>query len=493
MEMLLKQDHVSFFSCVLDRFVEDSFTADVVVPDSLEDVSEILTADGDFCLWRLDLNSGTAEAEGEWNGRISYSPDSADLLLQFPVSVGVRLRMLDDRIEPELRPFAQFRVTDVSVQMMNSRKIRLKVRVSMHLEGYAANSIELTSGVETQSKGLFLKSSALCFSSVREVYEQVFTAGEQMRLRATPENRVLLACHSDIRADPPLQSGERVILHGKVLTTVLYQTEEQRLPTSETVETPFSQLLDLDGIQDQDVLYCQTQLTSAEVTLRDADLLETEFHIVVQTKCLREQQMSCISDAYSVSNPVSLQSESLALELVRKTDPVHFSAASDSPMDRSLQMLWSVPGIRSLKQNGDVASGVLEVSAMLSDPEGHLIQKHTEMSFEQKLPSEAQLLNVEMLQVSQLPDARLQVSGNLLIQIVEALNPSQITCMQLSEEQGMTTSEKPSVFLLPKSDSMDLWEIAKKYGSSITAIQSANDLPERETSSEYLLVPRIIC
>ena len=363
----------------------------------------------------------------------------------------------------------------------------------MHLEGYAANSIELTSGVETQSKGLFLKSSALSFSSVREVYEQVFTAGEQMRLRAAPENRVLLACHSDIRADPPLQSGERVILHGKVLTTVLYQTEEQRLPTSETVETPFSQLLDLDGIQDQDVLYCQTQLTSAEVTLRDADLLETEFHIVVQTKCLREQQMSCISDAYSVSNPVSLQSESLALELVRKTDPVHFSAASDSPMDRSLQMLWSVPGIRSLKQNGDVASGVLEVSALLSDAEGHLSQKHTEMSFEQKLPSEAQLLNVEMLQVSQLPDARLQVSGNLLIQIVEALNPSQITCMQLSEEQGMTTSEKPSVYLLPKSDSMDLWEIAKKYGSSITAIQSANDLPERETSSEYLLVPRIIC
>lgn len=493
MEMLLKQDHVSYFSCVLDRMVEDSFTADVVVPDSLEDVCEILTADGDFCLWRLDLNSGTAEAEGEWKGRICYSPDSADLQLQFPVSVGVWLRMLDDRIEPGLRPFAQFRVTDVSVQMMNSRKIRLKLRVSMHLEGYAANSIDLTSGVETQSKGLFLKSSTLCFTSVCEVYEQVFTAGEQMRLRASPENRVLLACHSEIRADLPMQSGERVILHGKVLTTVFYQTEEQRVPVAETVETPFSQLLDLDGIQDQDVLRCQAQLTSAEVTLRDDDLLETEFHIVVQTKCLREQHVSCISDAYSVSNPVSLQSESLALELVRKSDPVHFSVASDISLDRSLQMLWSVPGIRSLKQNGDVVYGVLEVSALLSDAEGHLSQKHMEMSFEQKLPSEAQLLNVEILQVSQLPDARLQVSGNLLIQIVEPLNTSQITYMQMSEEQGSPPSKKPSVFLLPKSDTMDLWEIAKKYGSSIPAIQSANDLPECETTSEYLLVPRIIC
>ena len=93
MDLRLKQERLESYACVLDRTVEDVFTSDVIVPDALEDVGEILFTDGDFCLWRLDLGSGSAEAEGEWSGSVCYRAENDGSLQHFPVKVGVRLRM----------------------------------------------------------------------------------------------------------------------------------------------------------------------------------------------------------------------------------------------------------------------------------------------------------------------------------------------------------------------------------------------------------------
>ena len=493
MDMLLKQERLDYYERVVDRTVEDSFTVDVVVPDTLEDVGEALLADGDFCLWRLDMNTGSAEAEGEWKGIVCFRADGSEKLLHFPVSAGVRLRMLDDHITPELRPYAQFRVSDVTVQLMNSRKLRLRLRVSMSVQAYAMSALEITTGVKKNPESLFTKTTETICTMVTDVAEQVFTAGDRSELRAAPLEGELLACHSEILADVPKRSGARVILNGKVHTTILYQAEGQPIPITEVIETGFAQLLDLENAGDQDQLYCQTQLTAAEVTVRDSGAIDTEFHIVVQTKCMHEQRISCISDAYSVQNPVHLETAALELTHGKPTDSIRFTAESEATLDRSQTLIWSASRVRTFKLTEHQASGSADIIALFLDTEGHWTSKRFEIRLEQTIPPDTRLLDARVLQISASPDLHLRVSAELEVLTVSNSSVQQIVTMKQTDDATCKNADRSSLVLLPREEDPDLWEIAKTYGSSIDLIRSVNAVPDGETASAYLLIPRVVC
>ena len=70
MELQLEQQMISCLIPCVDRSVEERFSTDFVVPDSLPDAAELLLAEGDLCIWRLDLSGGNAELEGEISARI---------------------------------------------------------------------------------------------------------------------------------------------------------------------------------------------------------------------------------------------------------------------------------------------------------------------------------------------------------------------------------------------------------------------------------------
>ena len=494
MDLRLKQERLESYACVLDRTVEDVFTSDVIVPDALEDVGEILFTDGDFCLWRLDLGSGSAEAEGEWSGSVCYRAENDGSLQHFPVKVGVRLRMHDDAIEPDLRPFAACRVTECSVQIMNTRKLRFKVRACLSLQGYVLQTTELTSGVEESPADLYFKTEQMTASMVTDVSEQVFTAGERITLREAPEGRSLIAFHSEIAADQPQRSGARAILHGVVRSTVFYQGEESKAPICETIETAFSQLLDLENMSENDTLRCRLQLTSADLILHEGPDLETDFHIVAQTLCSRETEFHYLSDAYSVSNPLELQRAPIKSASCGNINTVTANAdATLKQLPDGASMFSVMTHLGSVRMTQASVSGTAAVTVLFSDSDGSLQSCEAEAQFEQALPENTMVSELRLCQ----PDVS-KASGEYRVYV-----PVQIDCaeMRQCQAQQITAVKRlegdgrcagmPSLTLIPRSETMDLWETAKHYGSSIEAIRAANIVKDGEKVPEYCIIPRV--
>ena len=311
MELQLEQQQLSAFALQARRTAEERFSADCVVPDSLPDAASLLLTEGDLCLWRLDLNEGSAELEGEISARVCYLAESGEAS-GFPVSAPVTLRFRGENLQSGMRPQLRCRVSELTGQLLNSRKIRVQGRLSCELSCYTPHDYNLTTGIDSEEKGLYLRRSHTQFSVVSAVEEQVFTVSDSPALRlGFPTDGHLLSYHSDPVLDETQILDGRLILQGRVITTLLYRDEKRGEVLSESVETPFSQMMDVDSEYTVSAADTALYLTSEEVRCRNDDpVIETEFHLLAQVVCHSHVETECVTDAYSTRGDLTLSRES---------------------------------------------------------------------------------------------------------------------------------------------------------------------------------------
>ena len=491
MDLRLKKESLELMHCVLERTTEDAFTADAVVPDTLPDVTDICVSDGDFCLWRLDLSAGCAEAEGEWKGSVCYRSENDDGLYSFPLSVGVRLRMHDDAIKPEMRPFAVFRVTDAQAQIMNSRKIRMNVRVLLSMQGFTPSVLELTSDVENAEAGVFVKRDSCRCSMITQVEEQVFTVGGESTMRQQPRTGKLLSARSELIWDPPQISASRAVLRGVVRSHILYLGDQENTYIAEMVQMPFSQLLDLDGLTDTDVLRSRLQLTSAELSIRGEKTVSAEFHVVAQTCCIREADRMLLSDAYSVTASLELEQETVPLQQIFTPEPVRVTAQATIPDQPGPgNVLDTAAQLKSLSTDGTMVRGEIVCRALI-ERDGAVSPASGSILFSSELQPNQRLDTARIASVdASLNGTELNLRAAVVLALQEIRPEQKQVIVSISQTEETSSRETTSsVILLPKTGQEDLWDIAKRYGSSTAAIQAANQIQDDRPEPNYWLIP----
>ena len=494
MNLRLKRERIEYLSCSLNRTAEDAFTTDAVVPDALPDASEVIFTNGDFCLWRLDLSDGTAEAEGEWKGSVCYRAEETGKLCSFPVSVGVRMRMHDDKIASELKPFANFQVTELTGQLMNSRKVRIRVRVKMSLRAYGSKEMEYSTGSDEEAEDLFLKTERASCSVITSVEEQVFTAADQFSLRSVPQDGILSAS-SEVISEPPLRSGARAVLRGRVLTHLLYLSQDTSSPAFETVETSFSQILDIRDAPGSETLVSGLQLTSSSVQITDDGSLETEFHIVAQTICVHDLQITALTDAYSVTDALEMERESLPMEQWIALDDLQGEAeARISVSSEPFTVIASSFQPRSFQKTEHGYSGSVAVSVMIRTMDEQIREYRAEAPWVMEATADHDVFDLKID-----PPSFLQTGDQLCVQIsviahAVVVERKLASCVQSIIRNGAdSTLEKlPSLTLVHVDPDEELWDVAKRYGSSIDAIQAANPHLQEGEVLRFCLIPRIV-
>lgn len=477
MELHLEQQQISSFSLRVQRTTEERFSTDCVVPDSLPDAASLLLTEGELCLWRLDLDEGSAELEGEVSARVCYQGENGEIA-GFPVSAPVTVRFRAEDLQRSFRPVLRCRVTELNSQLLNSRKIRLQGRLFCSLSCYAPQELCLTTEIGSGEKGLFCRREHNSLSVVSSVEEQVFAVSETVPLRmGFPEDGRLLSCRSAPLLDDTQILDSRVILQGRVVTTLLYQDAQRGAVVSETVETPFSQLVDVSSdhaLQDAEAVL---HLTSEEIRCSNDDpAIETDIHLVAQIVCYSRLESDCVTDAYSTRGDLKLTWTEESLSAVPQ-EPHRIDAEGVVACDGAGKSL--VAARAALR--GDRA----EVTLLLSDDAGVVTPVSGQLSLPEPMTG---LLSLEAPVVSSCAEGyavRVPVLFRDSASETEAFRQ-----ISGAEYEPMDGADLRPGLKLVRCTNTDLWTLAKAHASSVEAIRAAN--PESDPPSRWLLIPRVI-
>jgi LysM repeat protein len=275
---------------------------------------------------------------------------------------------------------------------------------------------------------------------------------------------------------------------------------------------PFNQFFDLRGVDDG--CLSDVNITPGEILLSlrtDTDgeyrRLNADINAFADIKAYRPTDIAVVADAYSSEFELCVDKKHVPFK--RLLGIINERATSAGTVDfgdsviSRLETCWAQVGNMDCGVNaGNVhISGKLIIGVIATDIGGQTAHSEAtkDFDFEYASPSRGEgsevraSAQVRSVSYNLAGENKLDVQAELIISaaVYETGDITVVSSLAPDESQPKNTAKAPSVVLYFADQGEELWDIAKKFGSSIDKIQTDNELSDDVISQPaQLLITR---
>ncbi len=506
MELELKKERFECYRPGAPLLSTREESAETIVPDYIPDVARIIDVSACLLLRSQTVSEGRLSMEGTIRLTLLFLTEEPQGLRSLEYSIPFeQSERLPDGCD---KASAEGRACNVEVRLLNPRKLFTRLDVEWRVVPYCREMLSICSEIPEQEKYAI---EILCekreTSLIRAIGEKDFIFADEMTLLGGHEAvRELLCTCVKPRVTETKIIGSKAIVKGVACVSLLYAAEDGSL-CSYSEELPFSQILDGVAADEGGEATASTtlNLTGSEIhtggeggTGRTVSvkLFLNAFVVLRDTKTIH-----CITDLYSTAYELNAQTERIELLSEPETLTVTQSVREQLDTGTEVKCVLSADvcfGSVSIRQDGDKAllRTTATVSALYLDDSDapHAVSRRVEIAAESARNGDAQVEEVCTGDIA----ASINANGIELRFPVDftVVSTEAETCMCLTElsaeEAPEASAAAPSLVLRALKDGETLWDVAKRYRTTIGDILSANELSDSAAAEigQMLLIPR---
>ncbi len=500
MSVKLNKEHLCLNSAVCSRYMQTTVESDIIVPDIKPDILKVLQAHSEVAITRREVQGDKVFVQGIVRMNVLYVPEngldgsikSISANQEFNHSMDISGAALGMEL------FVDAETAPAEYTLVNSRKLKVKTRVSLAARLMSASEMDIATGVcEDCSIEVKCKPTRLynpCVDVLRDILirERLEVPGDK-----PPISEVLKISAKPCSIELKSLSG-KAMAKGELKISTLYCGEsESCMPEVMEHTLPFSELLEIDGLcegMEAEVDYCLKDIYFEICQDNDGDrkILSIEATVEAEVRAFDVIECSILEDAYCHNHPLTIKKEAVALEQLvssctnQTTVKETVDVPDYLPEVYRLCECFAVPSIESVSvENGHITvNGFLQCSFLYLSREGTTPAS----GFAHVIPF-CQELDITGANQSSVCDAKADAehiscnitSGKSLevraivsvsLKVVETASGEIISEIVCDESQTLPKAPSMSVYFVQKGDS--LWDIAKKYRTSPDNILSVN-------------------
>lgn len=475
-------------------------TQELRLPDGMPDVGRIISSWGQVILrskeWR-ERGLGITGGVMVW---VLYQPeDGGDLQrLESWIPFQARLDMPPGDHDGCIRVQSVLRSMDARIT--STRKLMLRCGIGLLIQALVPTETEVYTLTELPPDIEVLRSSYPMMLT-REAGETTFLVDEDLELPSAVSQAQRLVY---FQLEPELLDqkvmGSKGVFRGVGNLHILYWNQEEKL-CSYDFQIPFAQYIDLEGEYESEAQISNLfAVTSLELDLEDTGLLHLRCGMVSQYTVQDQSVFDLVEDAYSPCRDVQLTRESLTLPAVldSRMQTVELSQTipgqDEAPIDR-----WFLADLPRVSSHSDPRQIKLEgmFSALMENKEGVLNERTGNASSELAQPTDC---TADTICFSwrkggvgcraEGSDWRVDTQVVLDLSCICNRAIEVVTGMEIGEERS-PDPDRPSVIIRTKGEEERLWDLAKRCGSTVSAIERMNQLEGEPETDRLLLIPVI--
>ncbi len=496
MELQIRKQNLSINELVFDNQCEQPLECDIILPDYCPDIQRILHCDVQCLIRDTRAEAQRLTLEGELRLNILYVSDSG--MLRGIDHKQSFVRQMDSKRELH-HPMVelQYKQDYINCRAVSSR--RLEVRGALTLSVRAINCTQTELLRDAEGAGIQLRKKNVELNSCRGNSESTFTLREELDLgNEAPIAQILQSRMQAIVSDCKVISG-RVITKGELHIQLLYLplTSNEKDPPRELSYTlPISQIVNVDGADDQSDCCVSYDICSWDLQPKaDMDGEMKQLSVEVQLKAMvslhQAETAELVQDAYSTQYPLTFEDKNLSyLNFIRCVQESHRlrEPLSVSGSVQNILSAWvSVKELQSCSnEEGILVSGSLALCVLYLDEENVPQMAQEVLKMEHNIPlnekQKSLLFGLKLRPVS--VDAALNGSGQLELRCQLLLEGSLYSTERQSAISSLTVDESSGkqcvcdcalcIYYADQKESV--WDIAKKYNSSVAGIMEENGL-----------------
>ena len=509
MELKTNRTAVSAVEPMGSILQEQGVELDHVLPDYYPDVCKLVGCFLTPTILSESITGDRLSYELRAEVRILYCSEHSNLL-QCVTQTLLFSRTADlpagENVTVELLPAVDY----VNCRAVSRRRLDVRGAVTVRIRTAACRRQEVLS--DLQGRGLQQRRIPVQFPVKHQSAAQSIIVTEDLELSGT-QPALLHIVRVDARPTDITQKivSGKMMVQGDLKLHLLYACEREGDGSLEPLSftLPFSQLLDMDGIEEQDSIRIVCTVASCDLKPSadpngDVRALRCEaelrVHCVVSSTAV--EQLVC--DAFSTEHPCNCKTA----ELMTCTDPQPFHemqvctaklSCTDSELDCVYDAWCEVRNLTTELQDSEIAvSGMLNWNVLVRDTEGMPRLLTREEPFEYRfspggmgaddqirMSARAENCTYTLNSAAEVAlKAELRMEGS----VTHCRKTNVLTELELQEDAVHTRDYALKLYYGTQGE--PVWDIAKRCHTSVEAIMDENDLTaDTLTETGMLLIP----
>lgn len=293
--------------------------------------------------------------------------------------------------------------------------------------------------------------------------------------------------------------GGKVMVKGTVKVYVLYHSVEGTRPQCFEESIPFSQLIDTQGVHDNCSCDAEVRVLFCEIAPRpmgDDEIrsFTASLKLAVTARAYCEDEIPTLLDAYSTAGGCSFVKENVTFKKLKETFCDRFIVKktlefTDGAIGSVIDMWCDIKG-SSCKFEGNTLkiNGTMLVNLLTYDCEGVPNCFERPIDFEYTYKTEENLQNPEAAYEITVSHCSYTITGEntvsvaaepqITVSIYDNVRCDVIVDVQKDENSENANCRKSSIVLYFASKGEKLWDIARRFNSSVEEIKELNAVSE---------------
>ncbi len=484
---------------------------DVIVPDIKPDILKLLQTDALTTVTDKHIGDGCVDVKGKVDLTMLYIPDSEEeriksIATSFDFEESIVNRGLSAADSAILNSY----VERVEVNVVNSRKLKIKVVVAIEYELIKIAPLSLAVDTE-ECENVQVKRETVSVQNSVGVVESVFDIHEKAEIASGQESiEELLKYDIKISDCEHKPMGEKVILKGTLCVSVLYISKSGNIEFSES-EIPFTEIVEIENLSessycDMDLTVGECSVTTEEDTDGDMRIIDIEGSVNVCIKAVEDIEVDMIADCYEPYKSITVERENIMIDEIVSRPQTQNTIRDIIEINQDMPSVTGVYDVlahpcavnASITGNRVVCEGKIEAFILYISDSAQSpvcsIKKEIPFSYMIDDCPDGEMLTPKVKAEIKHIGYSLNAAGEIELRIVLSLSANIIKqrsidiISQVSGEENSEVCNGIIIYFVQKNDT--LWNIAKKYCVPTQAIIDFNSLKE-ETLKEgtRLLIP----
>ena len=501
---------LGFGENVFESTAEQSLDADISLPDYCPEIQRILRCNVIANINSVQNTSGRVTADGTAVIRLIYVGESGKIAA-FEQNYPVQKYIESNRINSESAISVCVNTDYVNCRAVNSRRVDIRAMLTFVFKALNKRVENILCGAD--GAGIQLMTEEFNVASLAGVCEKVFSMSEVVEIGNDKKtvSQIINVSACAVAGDVKIINN-KALIKGDFTVKIYYIAEDSGAVENLEHSMPISQIVELEGLNESSLFGLRLNVCSCEVSAKadtagDMRLVDLNARINAFLILFEENPISIIKDAYSTEYEAKNTSKNI--QLFEYNDKFN-SAFTNKVVLESIGV--SVDCVLAVwcsdikfnfyaKDDKCITSGTYQSTVIYRDSENNIgiIQKPVDFEFSSKLNKKAEKIVcygsavITACSCSITGDSRLELKTEICISgiVLSSFNQKYISSIDISENSNK--SEKScalSIYFC--DDGEDVWNIARRYNTTVEAIMNENDLNDRIISeSRMMLIPGV--
>ncbi len=497
MDFVLSKESLKTNELIYNGNIQQSIDCDITLPEYCPDILRILKCQLIPRANSHSLNSDRLNIEGSALLRILYidetdaSINSYEQVCPFNKSVDVG-NMLSSNAIVTIDADIEY----VNCRAINQRRVNINGSVVLKIGISAIKEKQILSSAS--GKGIQIKTEKIESMSIKGFAQKNITVDETLELcRSDYAIAQLLRYDGDVILTDVKVITSKLLVKGDLVLRMLYTVDDKSGKIESITHTlPISQIIDIDGVDDTDKCKVNLKLSSLDISLRsdsNGELRQADViaKISVTTLSAQNVTMQIIKEAYSTKYNLCTDKETV--EFISVKDNISDTFLLRDTLDvasvgiNNVIDLWinCVTSTAQMESNKVKVCGVIALSLLVSDASDQIAYLERQIEFENVYdinidhPTNKCSVNVNVNAIDYIAhgadkiDVRIELKADVSVykiyceDILVRIEPDEIS-NSLNSPCALT------VYFCDENESV--WDIAKKYNTTVAAIMEENEL-----------------